>query len=239
MERTSVRPGETGHAGGPRATERLLRLTEAGAGQRIADLGCGTGRTAAMIAGSGMDVTAVDIDAEVLARARVRAAKRGVAGKVYAVQADVHRLPFEEGTFDAALAESVLAFCDADRAAREAFRALKPGGIFGINELTYMREPDPGLKAVLRLTMGLSPRGEAEWKAVLRKAGFVDVASETSKISLPGQLLGCLRADGPLRDSLFSSRAARALLSRKALKTVIRHRSSVGYGLYVGRKPRQ
>lgn len=235
--------GITEHMGGVKATERLLRMADVAPGQLVADLGCGTGYTARVLAERGANVIALDIDRELLVKARARASKSGVAEKVNFIQADVHRLPFKEGTFDAALAESVLAFCDAGQAAREACRTLKPGGTLGINELTYLRTPDPALKAMLRLTLGLSPLNEAEWKAVFRKAGFTSVISIVSKIRLPGQFMSHLKIDGPIAYSralvkgMLKPAISRAFFRPKMLGAMVKYRSYVGYGLYMGRKP--
>jgi SAM-dependent methyltransferase len=235
--------GITEHMGGIRATELLLKMIDARPGERAIDMGCGTGHTACTMAKKSVEVVAFDIDSRMLARAKARAARSGTADKISFIQADIHYLPFREGTFDTALAESVLTFCDADRVSREAYRVLKPGGAFGVNELTYLKSPDPALKAMLRLTLKLSPLTDREWKLLFLKSGFVDVVSRISKIHLPGQFMSHLKIDGPIAyssalvKSIFKPAITRAFLSPKMPGAVMKYRSYVGYGLYSGRKP--
>jgi ubiquinone/menaquinone biosynthesis C-methylase UbiE len=47
-------------------------------------------------------------------------------------EANAEALPFEDATFDAAFSVTVLEECDADRALRELFRVVKPGGRVGV-----------------------------------------------------------------------------------------------------------
>lgn len=235
--------GITEHPGGLKATESLLKMTGASPGQRVIEIGCGTGYTACQLAGRGMEAIAVDINARVLERARARASKSGVADKVSFVLADAHHLPFKEGTFDLALAESVLVFCDADRVSREIYQVLRPGGVIGDNELTFLRPPDPALKAMLRVALSISALQEQEWKTVYRKAGFENVVSRTSKIRLPGQFFSHLKIDGPATylsavvKGIGHLVSMRRLVSPGTLAAVLKYKSYVGYGLYVGRKP--
>lgn len=218
-------------------------MTGASPGQRIVEIGCGSGYTACLLAGRGMEAVGVDINARVLDRAKARASKSGVAEKVSFVLADAHHLPFKEGSFDLALGESVLVFCDADRVSKETYRVLRSGGASGNNELTFLRSPDPVLKAMLRLALSISPMQEQEWKTVFRKAGFDCVVSRTSRIRLHGQFYSHLKVDGPT--AYFSAvikgigklAAMRQLVNLRTLAAVLKYKSYVGYGLYVGRKP--
>jgi cyclopropane fatty-acyl-phospholipid synthase-like methyltransferase len=76
--------------GGPPG-QLAMDLLELRPGQRVVDLGCGSGRTTLELAdrdGSGGEVVGVDISAEMLARGRERAARRGV-GNVEFVHGDV------------------------------------------------------------------------------------------------------------------------------------------------------
>ena len=64
-----------------------------------------------------------------------------MSDKVKVTEADAHALPFPSDTFDAVLAESVLIFCEKNKVASEVYRVLKPGGVFGDNEATYVKHP--------------------------------------------------------------------------------------------------
>lgn len=248
VKKTSVKPGHPekpgvgGHMGGVKATERLLSMIGLSPGQRALEIGCGSGYTACLVAGKGMFVVAMDIDANMLERAKSRAVKRSVAENVSFIQADAHNLPFKEGMFDAGLAESVLAYCDAGRVCEEAYRTLRPGGAFGANELTYLRQPDPVLKALLRRGFGISALLNREWIKLFEKTGFTSVISRTSSIYLTGQFLSQMKTDG-LQKALTTAwhilnpSKASAKISRKVMAVAVKYRSYVGYGLYTGKKP--
>jgi ubiquinone/menaquinone biosynthesis methyltransferase len=110
-----------------------LGLGELG-GARVIDLCTGTGDLAAEVARRFPEarVTAVDFSAAMLA-AGVAAGKLGRG--IVAVQADAQRLPFGEGSFDAALcAFGVRNLDDPLAGLREARRVLVPGGRFAVLE---------------------------------------------------------------------------------------------------------
>jgi SAM-dependent methyltransferase len=114
---------EAGESAYSREAARLVgALLGAGSG-RCLDIGCGTGALVAPLAALGWTVVGVDISADQLRVAR----ERGVDAEL--LLADAAALPFEDASFDAALAS--LAHTDVDdytAALREAARVLRPGG---------------------------------------------------------------------------------------------------------------
>ena len=118
---------EVGGFPGELAMDRLELLP----GQRVVDLGCGSGRTMLELAGGvgpGGEVTGVDISAEMLARGRERAARLGV-GNVKFLHADAQVHDFGEDRFDAAYSRfGVMFFTDPVAAFANVRRALRPGG---------------------------------------------------------------------------------------------------------------
>ena len=104
------------------AWETTARLLGNGPGILV-DVGCGTGRCSAALADLGWDVTGIDLSDDMLGRARARG--------VRVVQADAAALPFDDGSFDAAV--SMLTHTDFDEFAptvSEIARVLRPGGRF-------------------------------------------------------------------------------------------------------------
>ncbi len=89
---------------------------------RVLEVGCGWGELAAWIGReTGARVTAVDLSPRMVALA----VEAGVAAEV----ADVQELPFEDGSFDVAVAAWMLYHVpDRDRAVSELARVLRPGG---------------------------------------------------------------------------------------------------------------
>ena len=123
------RSGLTGHPGGIAGTRTLIGRLDIRRGERVLDLGCGTGYTSCLIARTaGCGRRGNRPQAGMLAWARKRARREHVADAVRLVAADAHHLPFKDGSFDAAVVESVLVFCDVPVALAEIFRVLKPGG---------------------------------------------------------------------------------------------------------------
>ena len=93
-------------------------------GERILDLGCGTGRVTADIAATpGVRVVALDLSEAMLSEARTC-----VPGGVGLVRADGARLPFH-GVFDAVFSGATFHWIqDHDRLFEEVHGALEPGG---------------------------------------------------------------------------------------------------------------
>lgn len=154
---------------GPLAS-RLASLSAAvrryaDAGDRVLDLGCGTGELARALAAAGFLVTGCDISPQMLLHAARDSAWRG-PGRAWWVRLEPgwRSLPFAPGTFDVVVAASVLEYAAEPAAVlRECARVLRPGGI------VLYTVPDPrhpvrwGEWAAQRLTSqppGRSPRPE-------------------------------------------------------------------------------
>lgn len=109
----------------------VLRRAGLRPGERVLDLGTGTGAVAAKAAaavGPEGDVLAVDISPEMLALAQRRLDQPGVAA--YRVEeGGAEAIPAPDGAIDAVLASlSLMYVIDRDAAARELARVLRPGG---------------------------------------------------------------------------------------------------------------
>jgi SAM-dependent methyltransferase len=92
-------------------------------GQRVLDVGCGTGRLAVALAERGARVWGVDPSEEMLRQARSHA-----GGKAAFKQARAEALPFKDGWFDRAVLRLVVHLVDRPQAFREVERVLGPGG---------------------------------------------------------------------------------------------------------------
>lgn len=104
--------------------ESLLELLQPRAGERILDVGCGTGQLTAELARSGALVTGLDSSPEMLAEAR-----KNFPGLNF-VEADAASFRFEE-PFDAVFSNAALHWVkDQGAAAASIARALRPGGRF-------------------------------------------------------------------------------------------------------------
>ncbi len=180
--------GETLRPGGLALTRRALALVELPPNALVADLGCGPGATARLLALAGHRVLAMDPDT----RAWGAAAPSGVLR----IAAGAERLPLPEGCLDAVFCECVLSVTGKSRAVlAEIGRVLRPGGVLALSDLC-------------REGGGLSLRGDCLSGALplddlaedLRHAGMtIDVFEDHSR--LLAELAGRLVLAGlPLRE---------------------------------------
>ncbi len=96
------------------------------AGRRVLEVGCGSGRTTAWLAGAGAEVVGFDASPEMLRQARER-----VPSAALEVADLAEPLPFDDGSFDLAVASLVMHYVrDWVAPLRELRRVLTPGGAF-------------------------------------------------------------------------------------------------------------
>jgi ubiquinone/menaquinone biosynthesis C-methylase UbiE len=110
----------------------LAGLLDAGPGDRVVDLGCGTGASLVHVAPAVDDglVVGVDLSAAVLARAAGALAPVAGAARVMPVRADLKGLlPFADAAVDRVFCHNVLeCLPDPGALVAEAGRVLRPGG---------------------------------------------------------------------------------------------------------------
>ncbi len=139
--------GDSGGAplrpGGLALTEALLGATGFGAGDTVADIGCGLGASIKLMNGRG--IRAIGVDLLVLA---------GGSTNLF-VAADGARLPFAGGSLDGILSEcSLSAMGSQQQALAEWFRVLKRGGRLAVSDL-YARASTAGYTGKLKTRASL------------------------------------------------------------------------------------
>jgi ubiquinone/menaquinone biosynthesis C-methylase UbiE len=228
------------HPGGLRETRKLAQLCKVNRNQKILDLGCGKGSTSILLAKTiGCHVVGVDIDEELLTDARMTAKQRNLNEITEFRYADIENLPFEDNTFDGAIAQAVLVFTNKEKTLREVSRVVKPGGFFGAIELSWKQAPTEYIAKRVKQTL-CSVSVEAElhqsWIDHLQKAGLRVVHDELKDLRFAMQDMlqdeGLLRGLGVLRGYLKP--AARERLS--SFSCLFEETDKyLGYGVYVGR----
>ena len=101
-----------------------------GTGDTVLDVGCGSGALDRLLTRrlNGGRIVATDLNRFLLKEAALLADGLPVSFQ----QANAESLPFPDASFDAAFTITVLEECDADRALRELYRVVKPGGRVGV-----------------------------------------------------------------------------------------------------------
>lgn len=142
-------------------------------GIRLLDVGCGTGALLREVGGKAPGLWAVGVD---VSRKMLGVAQASLASPSRLVQADVHRLPFREGTFDVIVSSSSLHFWpDPHRALRQIAGVLRPGGQLVItdwcDDFLACRVCDRILRFLSRTHQRIYTARECE--TLLREAGYV------------------------------------------------------------------
>ncbi len=103
----------------------ILELAEPLSGEKLLDLGCGTGNYSILFAKMGLEVTAIDKSKYMLEKARMK------SNEINFIQGDIYNLPFSDESFDLIVSITVFEFLNNPvKAAREAMRVLRPEGRF-------------------------------------------------------------------------------------------------------------
>jgi ubiquinone/menaquinone biosynthesis C-methylase UbiE len=187
--------------------QRVLAHAALRPGERVLDVGCGTGTLAlaAVRAEPGIEITGLDADPAILERARHKATAAGVDIEFDEAMADA--MPYPDASFDAVL--STLFFHhlpDEVKAgtAKQIRRVLRPGGRLVVADLG--RPHDPLMRVAVRATVqlldgtettALNVRGELP--GVLAAAGFedVDVRDRTRTLTGTYEIVTAVVANRP------------------------------------------
>jgi ubiquinone/menaquinone biosynthesis C-methylase UbiE len=177
------------------AREKGLQLLAAAPGEKVLEIGFGTGHSAVTLArgvGPAGRVYGIDISDGMLAVARKRAADEGVASRVELTLGDARHLTFAEGQFDAVFTSFTLELFDEGdipRVLGEVCRVLRPAGRLGVVAMSREKAENVMTEVYVWLHrhfphfVDCRPIDVAAW---LKPAGFTIVRLEKMAIwSLP------------------------------------------------------
>ena len=203
-------------------TGKLLARAGLVPGERVIDIGCGTGNVtveAVRLVSPNGQVLGVDISEPMLERAKTRLA--GV-GNVTLVQADATVYPFSEAAFDAVVSRmGVMFFAEPAKSFANIRRALRPGGRLAF---ACWRGPDenPWVSVPLSAARAHAPAqkppsandpgpfsfgSETRVRAILGAAGFAEPAFE--KLDLERDLAQGLGLEHAVTSAMKSGPAIR------------------------------
>ncbi len=160
-------------------TEKTIRLMGLRPGERVLDLGCGSGWATRLLArlvaegppGFGQ-VVGIDISDEMIRQAR--ALSKDFENVLYA-WGSAQQIPWEENFFDKVLSvESFYYYADQDRALNELFRVMAPRGRMFILINLYRDNPY-SLQWVDKLKVPVHVRSAAKYVELLKRHAFENV----------------------------------------------------------------
>ncbi|HZQ69225.1 MAG TPA: class I SAM-dependent methyltransferase [Terriglobales bacterium] len=160
-------------------TEKAIRRMELRPGERVLDLGCGSGwatRLLARLVSDGPEgfgqVVGVDVSDEMIRQAR--GASKDFENILY-VWGSAEKIPWEENFFDKVLSvESFYYYPDQDRSLMELFRVMAPRGRMFILINLY-KDNEYSLQWVDKLKVPVHVRSKDEYVALLKKHAFENV----------------------------------------------------------------
>ena len=126
-------------------------------GEKVLDVGCGTGSLTFALAGTADlgEIAAIDFSPVFVEEA----IRRNTDKRIKIRQADACALPFEDGTFDRALALLVLHFVpEAGKAVAEMRRVVRPGGVVAAAVWDHLGGM-PGMRMMVDTVAALSEGG--------------------------------------------------------------------------------
>jgi arsenite methyltransferase len=157
-------------------------------GETILDLGSGAGFDCFLASnkvGPEGKVIGVDMTGEMVAKARDNALKGGYKNVEFRL-GEIEKLPVEDNTIDLVISNCVINLVpDKEKAFKEAFRVLRPGGRLMVSDIVLTKElPDfvkESIKAYISCVSGAMMK--SSYLDAIRLAGFKEVAVVDESVS--------------------------------------------------------
>lgn len=150
-------------------------------GETVLDLGSGAGFDCFLASnkvGPNGKVIGVDMTEEMLAQARANALKGGYKNVEFR-QGEIEKLPIEDNTIDVIISNCVINLVpDKERAFKEAFRVLKPGGRLMVSDIVLLKKLPESIRESVEAYVGCVSGAlmKDKYLDAIKSAGFKDVS---------------------------------------------------------------
>lgn len=228
------------HPGGYKATKELCNACNISSDSKVLDLACGVGTSSFFLHKNyGCSVTGVDIDVKLIEFAKKTLSQKANGADITFQVGDAFALPFPDNSFDVIISQAFFILIDdQELALKEMHRVLKPGGVIGSIELSWLQEPTesiytdlvkdtcssfiPRVKSVDKwssffTTSGLQPQSVS---AHIWKSGMLKMI-ESEGIANTFKIMGRMMTNPPLRKKMMTVQS-----------TFKKHQEYIGYGIY-------
>jgi ubiquinone/menaquinone biosynthesis C-methylase UbiE len=164
-------------------------------GDTVVDLGSGAGNdcfVARHEVGETGKVVGIDFTPEMIARARLNTEKLGYQNVDF-VQGDIEDMPLTDNFADVVVSNCVLNLVpDKEKAFKEVFRILKPGGHFSVSDIVLSGELPDKIWAAAEMYAGCVSGAiqKEEYLKIVEEAGFTGLKLQKEKeIFVPADIL--------------------------------------------------
>lgn len=236
------RPDESLQTAMARSNERISSACNIDAQSRILDVGCGYGAAARYLAERfGCRVTATNISARELERARELTAAARLDHRVDFQWADFHELPFLPDSFDIYWSqEAFLHAFDKQAVLQEAHRVLRPGGRLVFTDLVVRRgTPEADRERIYARVNAPEMWDVPDYADALRRLGFrIEIEEDLSQHVAP--TYAWVRRELERRRPEFEARIGKDVVDRTstALQFWVdaANAGKIGWAWFVARK---
>ena len=164
-------------------------------GDTVIDLGSGAGNDAFVaraISGEKGQVIGIDFTDEMINKARVNADKLGFNNVEFRL-GDIEKMPVTANKADVIISNCVLNLVpDKEKAFKEIFRVLKPGGHFSVSDIVATGELPQSIKSGAELYAGCvsGAINKNEYLGLIEKTGFKNIKLQKERIiNVPDEIL--------------------------------------------------
>lgn len=187
--------------GGVVATDWLIQHAGITRDSQVLEVACNMCTTSIQLAKQYQcHITGIDMDAKALAKARQNIKNAKLEPFIEVRQGNAMKLPFADASFDVVINEAMLTMLNTtakEKAIREYYRVLKPGGVLLTHDITFTKEHMHKLLAELRETIHVQvePLPAPKWEELFYGVGFAKVTHQSGDMSLM-KLSGLIRDEG-------------------------------------------